>query len=287
MSRVAIIGGGHGGTAILTAIKPLAGVHVIGLAEVNPDAPGVKLAQQWGVPVYNDYHTLLRQSGLDIIIEATGNESVRTAVLAQKDSETSLIDSHAAQLMMNLVNSRQGMVDMVTSRAQQLAAMGQELQANSNQLVAKATDLAQEAEVMAEQGHTLRDASARASSSLGETDTILKMIMSVADRTKLLGLNAAIEAARAGEQGRGFTVVAQEIRKLADNSMASAGRVGSIIHEIQQSMGGIMDGIQNTGSVIEHQTSASEDLAEGSRILNQIAGQVLKMAEELASLAER
>ncbi len=285
MPRVAIIGGGHGGTTILKALHTLKDVEVIGIAEVNPEAPGAKLARQWGVPVYSDFQRLLQSGRVEIIFEATGRDDVRTAVLAQKDHESSLIDSHAARLMMDLVNSRESLVDNITGRAQQLAAMGQELMTNSSQLVGKATALAQEAEAMAEQSQGLRDASVRASSSLGETDTILKMIMSVADRTKLLGLNAAIEAARAGEQGRGFTVVAQEIRKLADNSMASAGRVGGIIHEIQQSMGGIMDGIQNTGQVIEHQTSASEDLAESSRILNHIANQVLKMAEELANLA--
>lgn len=285
MSSVAMIGGGHGGTAILRAIHSLPGVKIVGIAEVDAGAPGVILARQWGIPVHTDFQRLLRSERIDIIIEATGNETVRNAVQAQKDPDSSLIDSHAARLMMELVDSRQSMVETITSRAQQLAAMGQELMTNSSQLVTKATDLAQEAESMAKQGRSLGEASTRASSSLGETDTILKMIMSVADRTKLLGLNAAIEAARAGEQGRGFTVVAQEIRKLADNSMASVGRVGTIIQEIQQSMGDIMDGIQNTGQVIEHQTSASEDLAESSRILNRIADQVLKMAEELAKLA--
>ena len=59
----------------------------------------------------------------------------------------------------------------------------------------------------------------------------------LAERSNLLALNAAIEAARAGTQGRGFSVVAQEMRALADGSNRSAGQVKSIIQEIQSAIG--------------------------------------------------
>ena len=111
---------------------------------------------------------------------------------------------------------------------------------------------------------------------------IMSVISDIADQTNLLALNAAIEAARAGEAGRGFAVVADEVRKLAEKTMASTTEVGSAIRAIQDSTAKSVESMDHAVEQIEQATDFANQSGEA---LKQIVGDVETTADEVRAIA--
>lgn len=85
---------------------------------------------------------------------------------------------------------------------------------------------------------------------------IIATINNIAAQTNLLSLNASIEAARAGEAGKGFSVVAEEIRKLADQSLSASDEIRKIIHNIEDKTKKTSETVKYAENIVESQEEA-------------------------------
>lgn len=115
----------------------------------------------------------------------------------------------------------------------------------------------------------------------GKIGNIVDMIKTISSQTNLLALNAAIEAARAGEAGRGFSVVADEIRELAEESSSATENINDLIVEIQKSVEttkGQMDaGVQ----VVDDSVTAIEDTNKVFTEIEQAANQLVELIQNM------
>ncbi len=126
-----------------------------------------------------------------------------------------------------------------------------------------------------------------------EISAFTAVINNIAGQTNLLALNAAIEAARAGEHGRGFAVVAGEVRKLAEESSASAQQIASLVQMIQQDTRHAVKAVQvnseETQSGMEIVTEAGRAFQKISNAINKVAGEIQEVsagAEQMAASSD-
>ena len=115
---------------------------------------------------------------------------------------------------------------------------------------------------------------------------IMSVISDIADQTNLLALNAAIEAARAGEAGRGFAVVADEVRKLAEKTMASTTDVGNAIKAIQGSATKSMTQVDKAVRAIEEATGFANQSGDALKEIVAMADSTADQVRAIATASE-
>ncbi len=124
----------------------------------------------------------------------------------------------------------------------------------------------------------------RSSEEIGE---IVEMIGGIAEQTNLLALNAAIEAARAGEHGRGFAVVADEVRKLAEDSAKATKEIADLIATIQQNVAATVEFVKESGARVEDGTRRAGRAGQALRTILETMRETNGYAQGIGAAAQQ
>lgn len=204
---------------------------------------------------------------------ASSSEELTASAQQSADASGSIAGSiqqiaYGSEKQVSAVNDTSAIVEEISATMEEVSATAAEMTTMSEQTatvslagktsVDRAVTQMGAVSVGAKQAQTAAVELKASSAQIGE---IVGLISTIAGQTNLLALNAAIEAARAGEQGRGFAVVADEVRKLAEQSETAARQIKTLVGSNHDSIGKVVGAID----------IAIQDITQGVELVN-VAG---------------
>ncbi len=221
--------------------------------------------------------------------------------LSATSEETTSASEHVSITMAKQLDSAENQVNQIDESKKfidELAANIQEI-AKSNKTVETLTETAsgkaiagnEEIQTALQQLNSINISVEKLSSTMkklaehsNQIGKIVGVITGISDQTNLLALNAAIEAARAGEHGKGFAVVADEVRKLAEESSSSAGQINELITSIQ---GETKDVLLSMDSSINEVASGIKKVSTLNKTFEDIQTSIEKLELEINTVSSR
>jgi methyl-accepting chemotaxis protein len=182
---------------------------------------------------------------------------------AQLSTASAELSSAAAELSATTTEQSSAATE-TSATMEELARTSQSIAATVASVAGQTTDTRN---VLQEAGQDVQRSSDRTlalAEHVGQISALLELINEIADQTNLLALNAAIEAARAGDTGRGFSVVADEVRRLAERSKRSAADIAGIIESTQDETNATVMAMEASSKHMHHGLELMESVMEST-----------------------
>ncbi len=268
--------------ALLEAVADLSDKNLTVRAVVTEDATG---------PLADAINQLAEDTGLTLkqvrevaeLVESTSAEVNQHAVAVNKLSVLERSEAEEAHQQLTAMLER---LDSIAAAAQQADAVaGQTSTATRNAQASVSRTLGSIASIRStvqETGKRLKRLGERSQ----EISRIVDIINTIAERTTVLALNANMQATAAGEAGRGFSVIAEEIRHLAESSRESTEQIGVLVRNIQQEANTTISNMDETISEVVDGSALAEQAAEQMdatlEATTRLVGSVEKIAADSA-----
>lgn len=209
------------------------------------------------------------------------SQNIQDAVLEIEDGVNKL-DSGSDNCLSQM-DSLSGKITNVSSNAGELEKLTSETGETISAGIASVQSLTRSSETTASITRDVIQSIQELEEKSKAISNIVSVINDIAEQTNLLSLNASIEAARAGEAGRGFSVVAEEIRKLADQCLTSSAQISSIVDEIVDKTGDVVSIARQAETAVTSQVDVVENTTESFRQIDKLVAQLIQALEIISN----
>ncbi|GEN45071.1 methyl-accepting chemotaxis protein [Alkalibacillus haloalkaliphilus] len=287
---------------IHTGLQNVANGDLTQPIEVNSQDEFGSLAEQYN-QMLDQMHGLIKK-----VVESSEQVAASSQQLNANADETTRAAEQIAQSIQQVSEGNEGQVEQVQESTEYVSDISKDIEEISSRAerVNESSESTSKQAVSGEQvvkqavsqmdeisknTESTRDIIQSLNQRSKEVEKILDIINDISEQTNLLALNAAIEAARAGEHGKGFAVVADEVRKLAEQSTESTGQISSIITEIQnetqhavQSMENGVVNVDEGKELVNKAGHSFEDIAQAVTLVSQ---RMEEVSESIKQIDER
>lgn len=268
---------------LLIEVDPVSRGDLTVRANVTPDEIGT---------VADSYNAIIRSlrqivqnvqgAASSVTDTAQGNAATVQKVASEATEQVLAITNALAQLQV-VTQSSAGVAEFARQAEQQVHLANTAVQDGDNAMNRTVEGISTIRETVSQTSKKVK----RLGEASQKISKVVNLISGFAAQTNLLALNAAIEAARAGEEGRGFSVVAEEVRALAQQSAAATAEIESLVEEIQTQTNEVVTAMEAGTEQVVAGTQLVEESRQKLTQISAVSIQVNKLINEIASAAAK
>jgi len=262
--KIGIVGAGEAGHDLLALLNDNKEVSIEVICDTDAKAKGLQLASDLGIKTENNFECFTNKN-LDVIVEVTGSDYVRKRLEElYEDKDTSILGAKSAKLLTVIINDAIKTAKKLDDQLDQIDQSTNKLEVEFNTIITTVDTLSTIKE-------DLNTSVKTSQKFINNSSELIKSINKIAQKNKILGLNANIEAARAGDAGKGFGIVANEIQKLSSTTNTFADEISQSLKSINNEITGIYTETENLTALANKQSNSTNQLED---ILKELLSEV-------------